>query len=97
MFTEQSDNRGVLLLWRTMQNNLTQAELSWLDTVFTQVNEEMHESLAKLGRAPLVHTLQDTAVSSLHGSSERLRRTLIKRAHAEGISSCQLLLSDVHK
>ena len=91
MFTEQSDNRGVLLLWRTMQNNLTQSELSWLDTVFTQVNEELHESLAKLGRAPLVHTLQDTAVSSLHGSSERLRRTLIKRAHAEDFIALEAL------
>lgn len=70
---------------------LTPEELGWLDTVFTQVNEEMHESLAKLGRAPLVHTLQDTAVSSLHGSSERLRRTLIKRAHAEDFIALEAL------
>ena len=70
---------------------LTPEELGWLDTIFTQVNEEMHESLAKLGRAPLVHTLQDTAVSSLHGSSERLRRTLIKRAHAEDFIALEAL------
>ena len=38
-----------------MSYKLTDAELSWLDNVFTQVNEELHETVSKLGVAPLRH------------------------------------------
>lgn len=65
-----------------MQNKLTDTELAWLDTVFTQVNEELHESVSKLGGKPLVWAVQDTAVSSLHGVSGRLKGDIYKRAHA---------------
>lgn len=74
-----------------MQTKLTDAELSWLDMVFTQVHEELNESVSKLGAMPLAWAVQDGAVSSLHGSSERLRRTLIKRAHAEDFIALEAL------
>ena len=66
-----------------MSYKLTDAELSWLDNVFTQVNEELHETVSKLGVAPLRHHVQDAQATGLERVSLRLSRGLIKRAHAE--------------
>lgn len=66
-----------------MHKFLTDAELSWLDTVFTQVNEELHERLATLDTKPVAHHVQDSAATGLERVSLRLNRGLIKRAHAE--------------
>lgn len=66
-----------------MSYKLTEAELSWLDNVFTQVNEELHEKLATLSAVPLVHRVQDAQATGLERVSLRLSRGLIKRAHAE--------------
>lgn len=66
-----------------MAGNLTEEELSWLDSIFSTMNEELNETLAKLGAAPLAHTLPPVGVSSLGAHTERLRRDLIKRAHAD--------------
>ena len=66
-----------------MSYKLTDAELSWLDNVFTQVNEELHETVSKLGVAPLRHQVQDAQATGLERVSLRLSRGLIKRAHAE--------------
>ena len=66
-----------------MSYKLTDAELSWLDNVFTQVNEELHETVSKLGVAPLRHHVQDAQATGLERVSLRLNRGLIKRAHAE--------------
>lgn len=51
--------------------------------VFNTVNEELHESVSKLGSAPLQWLVQDSSVSSLHGVSRRLKGDIYKRAHAE--------------
>ena len=62
---------------------LTHEELGWLDSIFTQVNEELHETVSKLGVAPLRHQVQDAQATGLERVSLRLSRGLIKRAHAE--------------
>ena len=62
---------------------LTHEELGWLDSIFTQVNEELHETVSKLGVAPLRHHVQDAQATGLERVSLRLNRGLIKRAHAE--------------
>ena len=66
-----------------MSYKLTDAELSWLDNVFTHVNEELHERVATLAATPLVHRVQDATATGLERVSLRLSRGLIKRAHAE--------------
>lgn len=38
-----------------MSYKLTDAELGWLDGIFTQVNEELRESLSKAGSTPLAY------------------------------------------
>ena len=58
---------------------LTHEELGWLDSIFTQVNEELHETVSKLGVAPLRHHVQDAQATGLERVSLRLNRGLIKR------------------
>lgn len=63
---------------------LNEQELAWLDSVFTQVSEELNEKLVELGSVPMRYQstgLQST--SSVEGHTERLRLVLKREAHSE--------------
>ena len=67
-----------------MAGNLTQAELAWLDTVFTSVNEELNQNVAQLGLHPIGYGGTGLpSASSLEAHTERLRLALLARAHAD--------------
>jgi hypothetical protein len=74
-----------------MQNKLTDAELGWLDTIFTQVNEELHESVSKLGQTPLAWALLDGGENGLERVRERLEREIYRRAHASDFLALEAL------
>lgn len=67
-------------------------ELSWLDDVFSKVNEELKEAVAALGSVPLRYL--DSGVGVVKGSeahTERLRRDLKREAHAEDFIALEAL------
>lgn len=74
-----------------MQKFLTSEELAWLDTVFTTVNEELHERLATLSSEPLAYRVQDSSASSLQGVTARSRGDIYRRAHAEDFIALEAL------
>lgn len=63
---------------------LTDEELGWLDSVFTQVSEELNEKLVELGSVPMRY--QSTGLpstSAVESHTERLRLILKREAHSE--------------
>lgn len=67
-------------------------ELSWLDDVFSKVNEELNEAVAALGSVPLRYLGSGVGgVSSVEAHTERLRRALKREAHAEDFIALEAL------
>lgn len=75
-----------------MTERLTSEELSWLDTIFTQVEEELRVSVSDIGSVPLSYLASSPmSGSALESHRERNRRVLIRRASQEDFIALEAL------